>query len=92
MTVEEKRRQSKERPYADLQRLGKAERWQGYVSRGLAELRNGTDSQLKAKAGRCSAERRNGKATKHDAMDLHSEAMRSIGMDKLGAAMDMQCE
>ncbi len=40
MTAEEKRRQSKERPYADLQRLGKAERWQGYVRRGLAAQRN----------------------------------------------------
>lgn len=90
MTAEEKRRQSKERPYADLQRLGKAERWQGYVRRGLVALRKGTDPPCKAKerpgaatssngkARRCSAKRRNGKASKHYAMGLQSEAQHWI--------------
>ena len=92
MTAEEKRRQSKERRGDDLQRLGKAERWQGYVRHGLAALRTGTDTPCKAKeqprvatsssgkARRCSSMRRNGTDTKHKAMELHRIATERQGV------------
>lgn len=69
-TSEEERWKSKERPYADLQRLGKAERWQGYVRRGLVALRNGKASKHYAMGQKSEDMRSIGTDTLCAAMDM----------------------